>query len=108
MTDDVGCGDVDDVRLELGKIAADAAGQAKAKLIFRTAGQGDRRDWDQLAGRVERRSVGHRRINAYRHTLPLQIADQAVQRLVGPVADIIVIARKQGDAKVAGLHGGGA
>ena len=48
-----------------------------------------------------------RRIDPDLDALAQQIADQAVERLVGPVAHIIVIARKQGDAEVGRLHGGG-
>jgi hypoxanthine-DNA glycosylase len=36
--------------------------------------------------------------------LPEQIADKPVQRLVGAVANIIIIARDQGDAEIFGLH----
>ena len=48
--------------------------------------------------------VDRRRIDADLRALAQQIADQPVERLVGAVADIIVIAREQGDAKVARLH----
>ena len=47
--------------------------------------------------------VDRRRIDAHLHALPQQIADEAVERLVGAVAHIIVIARKEGDAEVARL-----
>ena len=40
------------------------------------------------------------RLNA----LAQQILDEAVERLVGAVAHVIVIARKEGHAEVAGLH----
>jgi len=36
--------------------------------------------------------------------LSQQIADKPVQRLVGPVANIVVIARKEGDAELARFH----
>jgi hypothetical protein len=39
--------------------------------------------------------------------LAKQVFDEAVQRLVGAVPNIIVIARKEGHAEVAGLHDGG-
>jgi hypothetical protein len=45
-----------------------------------------------------------RGINADMHALAKQILDQPVQRLVGAVPDIIVIARKEGHAEVARLH----
>ena len=44
--------------------------------------------------------VDRRRIDADLRALAQQIADQPVERLVGAVADIIVIAREQGDAEV--------
>ena len=59
---------------------------------------------DEVAGRLERRVVDRRRIDAHLRALAQQIADQPVERLVGAVADIIVIAREQGDAEVARLH----
>ncbi len=62
---------------------------------------------DELAGRLERRIVDRRGVDPDLHALAQQIFDQPVERLVGAVADIIVIARKQGDAEVAWLHGPG-
>ena len=55
----------------------------------------------------ERRILDRRRIDAHLHALPQQIFDEAVERLVGAVAHVIVIARKQGHADVGRLHGGG-
>ena len=61
---------------------------------------------DQIAGRREGGIIDHRRIDSDAGALLEQIADQAVERLVRAVAHIIVIARKEGDSKVARLHGG--
>ena len=47
-----------------------------------------------------------RRIDADLGALAEQIPDQPVERLVGAVADIIIVAREQGDAELFGLHGG--
>ena len=44
-------------------------------------------------------------IDADVDSLAQQIADKTVERLVGAVTHIIVIARKEGNAKVAGWHG---
>src|SRR5690349_24594426 len=46
-----------------------------------------------------------RRIDADMGALPQQKADKPVQRLVGAVANIIIVAREQGDAELFGLHG---
>ena len=43
--------------------------------------------------------LDRRRIDPYLHALAQQIADQPVKRLVGSVADIIVIAGEEGDAE---------
>ena len=53
----------------------------------------------------ERRILDRRRIDANLHALPQQIVDEPVERLVGAVAHVIVIARKQGHADVGRLHG---
>ena len=45
-----------------------------------------------------------RRIDPDLDVLAQQIADQPVERLVRPVADVVVIAREQGDAKIARFH----
>ena len=67
-----------------------------------------------IAGTSTRSPVGgkggvldRRRIDAHVDALAKEIFDQPVQRLVGAVADIIVIARKEGDAEVARLHAPG-
>jgi len=44
------------------------------------------------------------RIDAHLYPLPQQITDQPVERLVGAVADVIVIAREEGDAEVVRFH----
>jgi hypothetical protein len=38
------------------------------------------------------------------HSLLKQVADEAIQRLVGAVPNVIVIAREEGDAEVARFH----
>ena len=93
------------IGLERFQVAANPRRKAIGQLIFRPAG--DRYGWhaDQVAGRGERGRVGGRRIDADMRALAKQEADQPVERLVRPVADVIVIAREQGDAELFGLHG---
>ena len=62
---------------------------------------------DEVAGWRERRVLDGRRIDTHVHALAKEIANEAVQGLVGAVTDVIVIARKEGDAEVAGLHADG-
>ena len=107
VADDVGARDVDDVGIELGEVAPDPRRQCDRQPIFGAPGIGTdgmltRSPVGGKAGLVDRR-----RIDAHLDALAQQIADEAVERLVGAVADIIVIARKQGDAEVARLHGAG-
>jgi hypothetical protein len=59
---------------------------------------------DYFSGRRKGGMFDRRGINADMHALAKQILDQPVQRLVGAVPDIIVIARKEGHAEVARLH----
>ena len=108
VPDDVGARDMDDVGIELGEIAADTrAGSASGMPIFRAPGNRDRRDADDVARRGKGRLLHRRRIDPHLDALAQQIADKPVERLVGPVADIIVIAREEGDAEIARLHGAG-
>ena len=96
-----------DIGIELGKVAADTGWQGYRKPIFGAAGNCDRRNVDEIASRFESRLINRRRIDADVHTLLQQVADKAVQRLVGAIPDIIVIAREEGHAEVARLHGAG-
>ena len=79
------------------------AGSAIGRRYSARPGIGIDGNADQVAGRREGGLLDRRRIDADLHALAQQIADQPVERLVGAVADIIVIARKQGDAEVARL-----
>ena len=103
--DDVGAGDVDDVGRKGGEVAADGARDAQRQAIFGAAGDRDGGDADDVADRLERRLVDRRRIDPHLRALAQEIVDQPVERLVGAVADIIVIAREQGDAELFGGHG---
>ena len=105
MPDDVRRGDVNDVGLELRKVAANALAQAQPKTIFGTAGDWNRGDADQLTRRLECRSVRRWRIDTDLDALPKEITDEPVERLVRTVAHIVVIAREEGDPQVARFHG---
>jgi hypothetical protein len=105
MRDDVGAGDVDDVGVELVEVAADTRGNRDRHAVFGPAGDRDRGNVDEVAGGGEGGVLDRRRIDAHLHALPQQIADEPVQRLIGPVPNIIVIARKEGDAEITRLHG---
>ena len=93
------------VRLELGKVAANALAKAQAKPIFGTAGDRNGGYADQLARWLEGRSVRRWRIDTNLDTLPKEKTDEPVERLVRTVAHIVVIAREEGDPQVARFHG---
>ncbi len=104
VTDDVGTGDMDDIGVELGEVATNARSEPDGQAVFGAAGDGDRRHVNQVAGRREGRLLNCRRIDPHLDPLAQQISDEPIERLVGPVADIIVIARKEGDAEVVRFH----
>ena len=106
MGDDVGAGDVDDIGAERLEVGLRSAGEARRDSIFPSPRDREARHVDQVAGRRKGGVLAHRRIDAHLGAAAEQIADQPVQRLVGAVADIIVIAGEQGNAKVGRLHGG--
>jgi hypothetical protein len=105
MPDDVRGGDVNDVRLEFGEVTADALAKAQAKPIFGTARDRNGGDADQLTRRLECRSIRGWRIDTDLDALSQEIADEPVQRLVRTIADVVVIAREEGNPKVARFHG---
>ena len=90
------------------EIAPDAGRKRERQPVFGPAWDRHRGHADEIAGRREGRLLDRRRIDADLHALAQQIADQPVERLVGAVADIIVIAREEGDAEVGRLHARGA
>ena len=53
MADDVGAGDVDDVRIELGEVAPDPRRKRERQPIFGASRDRDCRNVDQVAGRAE-------------------------------------------------------
>src|SRR3546814_12211009 len=59
---------------------------------------------DEIAHRLERGDIYGGRIDAHRHALVQQKTDKAIERLIGAIAYIIVIAREQGNAEVGRLH----
>ena len=107
MRDDVGRGDVNHVGREIREVAAHAAASAPSGRRYSSP-----RRAQATTGMLTSSPVGsnagvsdRRRIDAHLRALAQQISDEPVQRLVGAVPHIIVIARKQGDAKLVRLHG---
>ena len=107
MARGIGRGDVDDIGLEGFQIAlhrcANSGGQAILAASLhrhRHIGQAD-----QIAGGLEIGIGDLGRIDAHLRAFGQQRADQAVQRLIGPVAGVVVVAAEQGNAKIGNLHG---
>ena len=96
-----------DVGIELLEVTANAGRQRKREAIFGSAGDWDGGYVDEVAGGREGGMFDRRRVNANLHPLAQQVAHEAIKRLIGAVAHVIVIAREEGHAEVAGLHGGG-
>ena len=96
---------MDDVRLELGEVALGRTRKRDRQPIFRSTGNWNGRDADDISRCRKRRLIDGWRIDADVNPLPEQVANKAVERLVGPIAHVIVIARDEGDAKVGRLHG---
>ena len=95
------------IRSEFAKIAPDSRRNRDRHQIFSPLEHWNRGDADEVAGWRERRVLDGRRIDTHVHALAKEVANEAVQCLVGAVTDVIVIARKEGDAEVAGLHADG-
>ena len=86
------------------EVTADPGRKHDRQSIFGASGNRDRGNADQVARRRECGMLDRRGIDANLHPLPQQIADQPVERLVGAIAHIIVIAREEGDAEVGRFH----
>jgi hypothetical protein len=97
---------MDDVRLEFGKVAADFGRKSKRHAIFGPRRDRRRRHGHHFADRIEGGIFDRRRINPNVSALAKHIVNQPVQRLVRAIPHIIVIARKEGDSKIARLHRG--
>jgi len=94
----VGRGQMHDVRLERLQIGAGGTGQADREPIFRATGNAERAHRSDIAGRGEGRRRRGRRIDA--HLCPMLVQhmpNQAVERPVRAIAHAIIIARKQRD-----------
>ena len=101
MPQKFGRGDMDDIRPERLEIGARLRGQSAAELILATPS--DHREGghiDEIAGRRKSGFGDGRRIDANGYAAVQQMPDQEVERLVGAVAHIIVIAAEQRDAKL--------
>ena len=95
--EDVGGGDVDDVGAEGANVLAKFAVEAERKPEFAALGQSDRRNRHQRPCGLERGGVSHRRIDPILMSARFKVADEAVQRLVRTLSDVIVIAREKRD-----------
>ena len=104
VRDHVGARDMDDIGRKRLQVSAHRCVKRGGDSIFGPPRHRDRRDIDEVTRGRKGWLVTNRRIDADMRALAQQIADQPVKRLVGPVADIIVIAREQGDAQVARFH----
>ena len=108
MAEQLGRGDVDDVGRERLEVGARRARQAaRHPILAATERQRDRLDADEVAGRREGGACHRRRVNARGDALCQQMADEQVERLVRPVADVIVVAAEEGDAEAAGRGAAG-
>ncbi len=90
----VGRGDVHYVGRERLEALAHPGRERQRNAVLSPAGYRKRRHADKLAGRLEGRLLGHRRVDADICSLAQEIADKAVERLVRSVTNIVVVARK--------------
>ena len=105
MAQEFGRRAMDDVGRKRFEVAAYARGKPAREPVFvAPRGQRHRRHVDQIAGRREGGSRRRRRIDAQRHARRQQVRGEQVQRLIGAVADIIIIAREQRDAEIGNIH----
>jgi hypothetical protein len=104
MAEHLRAGDVKDVGLEALNVPLHPWRYHQRRAILAPAGDRESRDRDQVPVRGESRLRHGRRIDPHRRATLEQIGDKPVQRLVGPVADVIVVAREDRDAKVVHVH----
>ena len=103
----IGGGQVDDIGREGLQIALHRRAEVSRHAIFAPALHRHRHigHADKIAGGREIGFVDLGRIDAHLRPARQQRADEAVQRLVGPVAGVVVVAAEQGNAKVGYVHG---
>lgn len=80
-----------------GRIATQFSGQSQAQSILAATRDAHRRNRNERSRRLERRRIRGRRIDPDVGAAAFEIRHQAVQRLVGAVAKIVVVAGKQRD-----------
>ena len=80
------------VGIELRKIAADSCGDGDRKTVFGSAWDRNGGNVDEIACGGEGRVLDRRRVNAHLRSLAKQIVDEPIKRLVGAIANVIVIA----------------
>ena len=101
MAQELGRGDMNEVGCECLQVAARACGQAAAQFVLAPpARKGKGRHIDQVATRRKGGGVRGRRIDPHRRARAEQMLDQQVQRLVGAVTHVIIVAAEQGHAEV--------
>ena len=95
--EDVGRGDMDQIGSEARDVLANLPRQPGGEPELASHRQCYRGHRDQVAGGLERRRVGHWRVDAELVALLQAAADQAIERLVGAFPDVIVIAGDERD-----------
>lgn len=81
-----------DVWLKIMQIALDRATHSICQPVFGSTRNGERADADEITGRRKRRRFNDRRIYPNSSSPGEQEADEAIERHIGPVARIIVVA----------------
>ena len=104
MTEQLRACDMEDSRRELAQVAANSGRDREPELVFRTPGDREIGDVDQIAFGFERGVLHRRRIDPDLGARPEQIIGEPVQRLVRAVADIIIVAAEDSHSKVACVH----
>ena len=100
----IGAGDVHDVGAKFFERAPGLALQPEGEVVFRTERDGQGGDRYQIANRLYLRIFDRRRKDSDCTALVQNMADQTVERLGRPVADHVVIAAEQGNAKIGNVH----
>src|SRR3546814_5895725 len=96
---------MDQIGRERFQIAPHPPGDSACHAIFAApADQRHRGHVDQIAGRGEGGFGDGGRIDAHVHPAREQMPDEQVERLIGAVTDIVIVAAEQRHAEIARLH----
>src|SRR3546814_105990 len=104
MAEHFGARKVEDVRRKGAYVPRNRGRNQEMSRICGSARERDGGDADELAIGREGGLVDGRRIDADRGALAEEIFNQTVERLVGSIADIVVVAAEEGNAKVGRVH----